>query len=202
MMSAMSAAEKFKLTPAEYLERERAAEFRSEYVDGEVFAMAGATLNHNLIAMNFGSELRNAFKDRPSVVLGADMKVRVDSANACFYPDLSGRGGPLEFFDDRTDIYRNPEFVIEVLSDSTEIWDRSGKFHRYQTLPSLREYVLVSQNAVAVDVFRRHEAGWLYHSLQTLEDILRLDSVECDVPLAEIYRKVAFESGDGIARRG
>lgn len=189
----MSAAEELKLTPAQYLEQERAADFKSEFVDGEVFAMSGASVNHNRIAMNVGAEIRNAFKDRPCVVLGSDMKVWMESANTFAYPDLSGRCGSLEFYDERKDIYRNPEFVIEILSDSTETYDRGDKFYRYQTVESLREYVLISQNSVAVDVYRRHEAGWLYNSIRDLNGALRLDSVECEIPLSEIYRGVDFE---------
>ena len=186
----MSAAEKLKISPVEYLERERLAGEKSEFVDGEVFAMAGASYEHNVIAMNLGREISGSLLDRPCVVLGSEMKVWMASANTFAYPDLSGRCGPLDFFDSRRDVYTNPSFIIEILSDSTEIYDRSGKFHRYQTLPSLCEYVLVSQNAVAVDVYRRHEAGWLYQSHQRLEDTLKLDSVDCMLELSEIYRGV------------
>ena len=193
ILEVMSAAEELKLTPDNYLEQERAAEFKSEFVDGEIYAMSGATLNHNRIAMNAGRELGNAFKDRPCLVLGSDMKVWMESVNTFAYPDLSGRCGPLDFYDDRKDIYRNPEFIIEILSDSTETYDRGDKFYRYQTLESLREYVLISQNSVAVDVFRRHEAGWLYHSIRDLNGVVRLDSIDCEIPLSEIYRGVEFE---------
>lgn len=186
----MSAAEKLKISPAEYLARERAALDKNEYVDGEIFAMAGASYEHNLIAGNLTGEIRAAFKDRPCVVLGSDMKVWMAAANTFAYPDLSGLCGRPEFHDERRDVYTNPAFIIEILSESTETYDRGGKFHRYQTLPSLQEYVLVSQHTVAVDVYRRHEAGWLYQSLQSLGDTLRLDSVDAASPLAEIYRGV------------
>lgn len=112
------------------------------------------------------------------------------SANTFAYPDLSGLCGQPAFYDERRDVYSNPTFIIEILSESTETYDRGGKFHRYQTLPSLREYVLISQSSVAVDVYRRHEAGWLYQSLQSLGDSLRLDSVSSATPLSEIYRGV------------
>lgn len=193
----MSAAEQLKISPGDYLERERAAETKSEYVDGEIFAMAGATYRHNLIAINLQAELRNALKDRPCVVLGSDMKVWIESANTFAYPDVSGRCGPLDFFDSRQDVYSNPEFIVEILSDSTETYDRGGKFHRYQTLPTLREYVFVSQNLVAVDVYQRHEAGWLYHTLQRSGEVLRLESVQADIPLSEIYRDVEFPPPGG-----
>jgi Uma2 family endonuclease len=174
----------------EYLERERVAVEKSEYVDGEVYGMAGASIEHNLIGMNLGREISSALKDRPCLVLGSEMKVWMAAANTFAYPDLSGLCGRPEFHDERRDVYTNPAFIIEILSDSTETYDRGGKFHRYQTLPSLREYVLVSQHTIAVDVYRRHEAGWLYQSLQSLDDTLRLDSVDAAPPLAEIYRGV------------
>ena len=174
----------------EYLERERVAVEKSEYVDGEVYGMAGTSIEHNLIAMNLGREISSALKDRPCLVLGSEMKVWMAAANTFAYPDLSGLCGRPEFHDERRDVYTNPAFIIEILSDSTETYDRGGKFHRYQTLPSLREYVLVSQHTIAVDVYRRHEAGWLYQSLQSLDDTLRLDSVDAAPPLAEIYRGV------------
>jgi Uma2 family endonuclease len=186
----MSAAEKLKLTPAAYLERERAAPERSEYVDGEVFAMAGGTFKHSLIAANLIREISERLKDRPCVVLGSDMKVWIEAANTFAYPDLSGRCGPLDFYDERQDVYANPEFIVEILSPGTESYDRGGKFLRYQTLASLREYVLVSQETATVEIYRRHEAGWLYESMQNLNAVLRLDSVDCSVPLAEIYRGV------------
>ena len=198
----MSAAEQLKMTPEEYLEMERAAETKSEYadgevrkweyVDGEVFAMAGATVQHTRIARNLSAELHAAMKDRPCEVLGLEAKVWLEVANTFAYPDVSGRCGPFDFYDDRQDIYTNPQFIIEILSDSTEAYDRGDKFTRYQTLPSLEEYVLVSQRSVSVEIFRRHEAGWLYNGYRELTDELHLASVDCRVPLAEIYRDVEF----------
>jgi Uma2 family endonuclease len=189
----MSALRKPWLSPLEYLALERVAETRSEYLDGEIFAMAGGTLGHNLIAANSLREIGNAMKDRPCIAVGSDMKVRIEAANTFVYPDVSGLCGPIQIYDDGKDAYSNPSFIIEVLSDSTETYDRGGKFHRYQTLPSLREYILISQTSMAVDVFRRQGAEWLYHSLQQPGDLLRIDSVGCVIPLAEIYRGVEFD---------
>ena len=185
-------------SPQEYLALERAAETRSEYVDGEIFAMAGGTLRQGVIALNTAGEIRSALKDRPCLALGSDMKVWIEAANTFVYPDVSGLCGPLETYDGVKDAYKNPSFIIEVLSDSTETYDRGGKFHRYQTLPSLREYILISQRSIAVDVFRRHGGEWLYHSLQQPSDLLKIDSVGCSIPLAEIYRNVDFE-GEAVA---
>ena len=188
----MSAAEKLHYTPVEYLEIERAADNRSEYVDGEVFAMAGGTINHGVIASNLLREIGNVLGERPCLAVGSDVKVWIGAANTFTYPDVSGLCGPVDYYDQARDVYTNPSFIVEVLSDSTETYDRGGKFRRYQTLPSLREYVLVSQNEMAVEIFRRHEAGWLYSAIQSPEAMLKLDSVDCEIPIAEIYRNVEF----------
>jgi len=194
----MSALRKPWFSPQEYLALERAAETRSEYVDGEIFAMAGGTLRHALIAANSVREIGNGLKDRPCLAVGSDMKVWIESANTFAYPDVSGLCGPVEPYDGLKDAYTNPSFIIEVLSDSTELYDRTGKFHRYQTLSSVREYILIAQASMAVDVFRRQGAEWLYHSLHQPGDLLKIDSVECAIPLAEVYRNVDFE-GEAVA---
>lgn len=179
-------------TPAEYLAAERVADFKSEYVRGEIFAMSGAVLNHNRIAMNLSREISNQFKDRPCEIVGSAMKVRVEAADCFFYPDLSGLCGEFEFHDERRDIYTNPQFIIEILSDSTESYDRGGKFSDYQTLPSLREYVLVSQKSEAVETFRKQDDHWIYRLHRGPGSSLKLESVDCEIPFAEVYRNVVF----------
>jgi len=188
----MSVAGKRFATGEEYLAWEREAEFKSEYLRGEIYAMSGAALNHNIIASNLNGELRGQLKDRPCQVLGSDMKVQVDTADAYFYPDISGLCGEFEFHDDRQDTYKNPQFVIEILSDSTESYDRGKKFFNYQMLPSLKEYVLVSQKMVAVEVYRKDGDRWIYQLLRSDDASLKLESVGCEVPIAEIYRNVKF----------
>ena len=192
----MTALEKPFLTPEAYLEAERAAEFKSEYADGEVFAMAGATFEHNQISANAVREIGIAMKDRPCNVVGPDMKIWLEVASRFVYPDVSGLCGPLDFHDNQRDTYTNPQFIIEVLSDSTEAYDRGDKFFHYQTLPSLREYVLISQRAVAVEVFRKQGDDWIYRLYQSLDDVLKLDSVDCTISLREIYRNVEFPARD------
>ena len=188
----MSVAAKRSPTGEEYLAWEREAEFKSEYLRGEIYAMSGAALNHNIIASNLNGELRGQLKDRPCQVLGSDMKVQVDTADAYFYPDISGLCGEFEFHDDRQDTYKNPQFVIEILSDSTESYDRGKKFFNYQVLPSLKEYVLVSQKMVAVEVYRKDGDRWIYQLLKDEGASLKLESVGCEVPIGEIYRNVKF----------
>lgn len=188
----MSVAVKRFPTGEEYLAWEREAECKSEYLRGEIYAMSGAALNHNIIASNLNGELRGQLKDRPCQVLGSDMRVQVDAADAYFYPDISGLCGEFEFHDDRQDTYKNPQFVIEILSDSTEAYDKGKKFFSYQMLPSLREYVLVSQKMVAVEIYRKDGDSWNYRLLKGDEAVLELESVGCEVPVREIYRNVKF----------
>jgi len=139
-------------TGEEYLAWERETEFKSEYLRGQIYAMSGAALNQNIIASNLNRYIGNRLDGRPCLVLGSDMRVQVDTADAYFYPDVSGLCGEFEFHDDRQDTYKNPQFIIEILSDITESYDRGKKFFNYQMLPSLNEYVLVSQKMAAVEV--------------------------------------------------
>jgi Uma2 family endonuclease len=188
----MSAAEKRFPTGEQYLAWEREADFKSEYLAGEIYAMSGAALNHNIIATNLTREISNHLKGRPCQVLGSDMRVQVEAADAYFYPDLSGLCGGFDFHDDRRDTYKNPHFVIEILSDSTESYDRGKKFFHYQSLPSLKEYVLVSQGEVAVEIYRKDGDRWIYQLITVEGAALKLESVDCEVPLSEIYRNVTF----------
>lgn len=165
---------------------------KSEFIAGRIFAMAGAGVWHNIISSNLAAEIGNQMKNRPCLVLAGAMKVRVDAADAYFYPDLSGRCGEIELHNGRDDTYRNPQFVIEILSDSTESYDRGKKFHCYQTLPSLKEYVLVWQAEAVVEVFRKDGDRWIYQLITGEGTALTLESVGCEVPLSEIYRKVTF----------
>lgn len=159
---------------------------------GLIYAMSGAGLNHNIIASNLTIEIGTELKGKPCQVLGSDMKVRVNEADAYFYPDLSGLCGEFEFHDERQDVYRNPQFIIEILSDSTESYDRGKKFFSYQMLPSLKEFVLISQKMMAVEVYRKDDDRWIYQLVRGDHESLRLESVGCEVPLAGIYRNVRF----------
>jgi len=176
----------------DWLEGERAAlEERSEYLDGEVFAMAGASLEHNLIVMNIGSELRAQMKGRLCRVYANDMKVLIRSANAGKYPDLVAHCGEPELLDGHRDVLLNPGLIVEVLSDSTEAYDRGDKFALYRHIPSLREYLLVSQDRVRVEYYRHGRDGqWTLTDYRGLEDQVPLESLDCTLALAEIYDKV------------
>lgn len=149
----MSLQPKPHLSFEEWLEGERASlEGRSEYVGGEVFAMTGASAEHNTMVMNIGRELSTQFKGRPCQVYANAMKVLIRSANAGKYPDLVAFCGEPELLDGRRDVLLNPSLTVEVLSDSTEAYDRGAKFALYRQIPSLREYLLVSQGRVLVEL--------------------------------------------------
>ncbi len=197
----MSVAEKRFPTGEEYLDWERDADFKSEFLRGEIYVMSGAALNHNIIASNLIAGLHGELAGRPCMVLGSDMRVQVESADAYFYPDLSGLCGEFEFHDERQDTYKNPQFVIEILSDSTESYDRGKKFFSYQMLPSLREYVLISQKMVAVEVYRKDGDRWIYRLLKEDDAVLHLESVDCEIPIGEIYRNVKFPINDEVPVR-
>ena len=136
----------------DWLAAERAApEGRSEYADGEIFAMSGGSERHNLIATNIVRELGNQFKGRPCYVYASDMKVRIASAKVGAYPDVMAICGERQFYDERRDMVVNPTLIVEVLSDSTEAYDRGDKFAHYRSLPSLKSYLLISQNRVGAE---------------------------------------------------
>lgn len=189
----MSVAEKRKLTPADYLAVERQAGTKSEYLDGEVFAMAGGTHRHSLIGSNALVALATRLKGRSCQALNSDMRVLVRATGLYAYPDVSVACGRLEFDDDRQDTLLNPQLIVEVLSETTAAWDRGRKFWHYRQLASLSDYVLVSQDAVLVEHFARQSDGsWLLRAYDQAGQSLKVDSLGVQVPLAEIYAGVSF----------
>jgi len=187
-----------KLTASfdDWLDGERAAlEQRSEYVAGEVFAMTGVSAEHNGIVANIVRELGNQFKGRPCQVYANDMKVHIRSADAGKYPDLVAFCDAPEFYDGRRDVLLNPTLIVEVLSDSTEAYDRGDKFSLYRQILSLREYLLVFQHRVHVELFHREDGNrWTLTEFKLLEDHIFLDSVECNLALSEMYDKLELGS--------
>lgn len=190
----MSLQPKARVSFEDWLKGERADhEGRSEYVDGDVFAMTGASSEHNTIVMNIGSELHTQMKGRPCHVYANDMKVLVRSANAGKYPDLVAFCGEQELLDGRRDVLLNPSLIVEVLSDSTEAYDRGEKFALYRRIPSLRDYLLVSQSRILVELFTRGEDGrWTLSDYSTLTAQVPLASVGCTLALAAVFDKVDF----------
>jgi Uma2 family endonuclease len=182
----------------DYLAAERECrDQRHEYFDGEVFAMTGASWEHNLITSNLTRELSLALKRRPCFVLSNDMRVRVERANAGTYPDVAVLCEAPSFHDERRDTVTNPTLIVEVLSPSSEGYDRGGKFAAYRQLASLCQYVLVAQDRIAVDVLTREtDQRWVLSAYDTLDQTLVLDAIGCEVPLTEIYAKVELDRGD------
>lgn len=178
------------LTPEEYLALERRAEQKSEYVDGAVFAMSGASLRHNTIVANVIVELGRQLRGRDCRVLASDMKVRVPDSRRFFYPDVSVVCGEPQFHDERSDVLLNPTLIVEVLSESTAAFDRGDKFQAYQQLESLKEYLLISQDKKVVEQYVRQTRDvWSYTATVGLESSLSLPSIECTLSLGATYDK-------------
>jgi Uma2 family endonuclease len=185
-----SAAVKTRFTPEQYLALERKAAFKSEYVDGCIRAMAGASRAHNLIAVNLSREISSQLKDRPCETYAGDMRVRTGPSGLYTYPDVVVVCGEPRFEDDELDTLLNPTMIVEVLSPSTEADDRGHKFASYRRLTSLQEYVLVAQDRRSVERYTRQDDAWLLTDLNGPEDMLRLASIHVDIALSEIYAKV------------
>jgi Uma2 family endonuclease len=179
------------LTPEQYLEIERQAERKSEYYNGEMFAMAGAKEAHNLLVMNFGAGLHRQFRSRNCRVYQSEMRVRVSATGLYTYPDVVAVCDERRFLDDQRDTLLNPGLLVEVLSPSTEAYDRGRKFEQYKTLESLREYLLVASDRMHVDLYTRQADGrWLLISADKPEDCMSLESVDAQLTLADLYENV------------
>jgi Uma2 family endonuclease len=193
----MSAQPQPRLTAEQYLAAERSAEFKHEYYDGQMYARPGGSFQHCLIVGNMIAELHAMLKKRPCDVGSSDLRLHVSPDGLYTYADVLVICGDPRFADDRRDTLLNPALIIEVLSSSTEAYDRGFKSAQYRTVESLEEYALVSQAEPRVEVFRRQHGGhWLLSEAVGLEAVCHFESLDCAVPLAEIYAKVTF-SPDG-----
>ncbi len=187
----MSARHVPDITPEAYLAAERASEVRSEYVNGEIFAMSGGSRNHSFLISRFAHELETALDDRPCQVAVSNLRLQVAPEGAYLYPDVM-----VICEDDATeirDMVTNPVLVVEVLSPSTERWDRVGKFTQYRRVNGLREYVLVSQDEMLVEWYtRRDNDDWVYRQASGHDAICHLEQLAVDIPLASLYSKITF----------
>ncbi|MGD9973076.1 MAG: Uma2 family endonuclease [Desulfatirhabdiaceae bacterium] len=189
-------AEKPVLTREDYLEMEAAAEYKSEYYGGEVFAMTGGTIHHSQIIANLIRRVGETLDETDCRLFESNMKLEVASENAFMYPDVMVVCGPVVPAGNTTHAITNPMVIIEVLSPSTESFDRGKKFTYYQTVKSLREYILVSQEEPQVETFFRQDAShWLYTVAKGLDAVIPIQSLERELKLSDIYLKVDWDQG-------
>jgi Uma2 family endonuclease len=191
MEQRMSSQTQQHYTPEEYLALERQAQCKSEYYAGEIFAMAGTSRWHNLIVTNVLRELSLQLKGRPCTTYPSDMRVKVSPTGLYTYPDVTVVCGEAQFEDNQQDTLLNPTLIVEVLSESTEAYDRGGKFAHYRKLASLMEYVLITQTKPHIEHYvRQSDNRWLLAEADSLQDTLHLPSIDCHLALAEVYDKV------------
>jgi Uma2 family endonuclease len=179
------------ITPEEYLQLEAASDFKHEYIDGEVYAMAGATDTHVTIALNIAVLLRNHLRNSDCRVYISDMKVKIEAKNRFFYPDVMVT---CEIQARENSTYKQfPRLIIEVLSNSTEAFDRGDKFADYQLLPSLQEYVLINTKKARIECFRRTPEGlWLLQFYGLEDNQFELSSIEFTGKIDDVYEQVEF----------
>ena len=193
----MSTVPKRLLSPQEYLTLERQADVRSEYHRGGIFAMAGASWEHTLIKDNLAGEAGNQLKSGPCRVLTSDLRVKVNATGLYTYPDIVVCEEP-QFEDKVMDTLLNPRVVVEVLSDSTEKYDRGVKFAHYRRLPSVQEYVLVAQDRPLVERYvRQADDAWVLTAFSTMTQTFAFGTIPVQVALADIYRGVEFPESSG-----
>lgn len=182
-----------QLTPEQYLQNERVAEVRSEYVNGQVYAMAGASRSHNQLVFNLAGLLHAQLKGRDCEAFVSDMKLRSASTHSYFCPDLMATCDKPTFEDDDNAVLLNPTLIIEVLSDSTEAYDRGAKFSHYRHVDALQEYVLVAQDRYSVERYvRQNDGQWLLSEVTTPDGAIEFTSIQCTITLSELYDKVVF----------
>ncbi len=181
--------------PDEYLELERDARDRHEFLDGAIYAMAGESLSHSRVCTNLSGEARNKLKGKPCEALSPNMKVRTSNASLFSYPDLTIVCGEPIFHDTKKDVLTNPKVIFEVLSASTETYDRTTKFQRYRLgNETLSDYILVAQDRPFVEHFCKQPSGeWLYRSFSQISDVFKIESVDMDMSLSEIYDRIEFD---------
>lgn len=179
-------------TAEEYLRLERAADHKSEFVNGRIYAVSGASRRHNLIVGNVFAEVRAQLRGRPCEAYVNDMRVKVRQTGLYAYPDLVALCDEPLFEDQVLDTLLNPSVIVEVLSPSTEGYDRGEKFAHYRRLDSLREYVLISQDRARVEAYVRNGDSWTFTEMGDLESSLTLQALGCTIPLADVYDRVDF----------
>ncbi|MBD2301044.1 Uma2 family endonuclease [Nostoc sp. FACHB-190] len=181
-------------TPEEYLQLEEAAEYKSEYIDGQIIPMAGGTVNHARISLNLGSALNFAFRQQNYEVFVGDVRLWISQKRIYTYPDVMIIAGEPEFFNNRQDIITNPQVILEVLSKSTKNYDYEDKFAAYRTIPTLQEYLLIDQYRVHVEQFSKiGKKQWNLREYDEEDQAIAFASVPFEISLQDLYNKVNFE---------
>jgi len=179
------------VAPEAYLDMDRQAAVKSEYCNGQIIAFVGASKSHNLIVANLVAGLHRQLLHRPCNVYPSDMRVQINQTGMYAYPDMVVTCASEQFADERQDILLNPIVLIEVLSESTAAYDRGDKFEHYRRIPSLREYLLVSQEPYRVDHYtRQNGTQWLLSELYDPEFRMQINSIQCELVLKDIYAKI------------
>ncbi|TAH52803.1 MAG: Uma2 family endonuclease [Chloroflexota bacterium] len=188
----MAARPQESYSPDEYLAMEQESDIRHEYFDGHIVAMSGASINHNQIVGNAAGELRNALRGKSCRVFSTDLKVGFASRRFYLYPDVLVVCGKLDVEPKRDDTVRNPTLIIEVLSRSTQSFDKSEKFELYRSIPSMQEYVMIDQKRVYVEHYRKKGRFWVMETLSDLKESLELASLGVTITVAVLYEQVQF----------
>ena len=184
-------------TPADYLAMEETSEQRHEFLDGVIYDMAGASADHNAIALNVAATLRERLRAKPNAcrVFMVDMRLLVNANGLYTYPDVMAVCGPLEYAPGRNDTLTNAVLIAEVLSPATAAYDRGEKFILYQQLETLRDYLLIDQHRIRIEYYQRAEGRkWVLESYTQLTDVISLQSLGCEITPAQIYESVIFEA--------
>ena len=184
-----------RMTPEAYLAFERAQfDAKHEFLNGEIIAMAGASREHILIVANLTVALVTQLRGRPCDVYPNEMRVKIPATGLYTYPDIAALCHAPQYEDGVSDTLLNPTIIIEVLSPSTEAYDRGAKFAHYRSIDALQLYLLVAQDKPQIEIFRRQENGdWLLTVIEGLDGRVRLDAIDCELALAEVYERV-FEA--------
>lgn len=186
-----------RMTEAEYLAFERESDVKHEFVDGKVYAMSGGSARHSFITVNTSTAFNTQLANTDCRVASPDLRLKVQSKVAHRYPDVMVICGDLDYVDNRNDTIQNPIVIVEVLSPSTELIDRNQKLQEYRALPTLQEYILISQHEAKIErYFRQTADDWLYTSVIGLDNQLALVSIDCTLKLSQIYQKITLDAED------
>ncbi len=182
-----------RLSVQQYLDIERAAEFRSEYIDGQIYAMAGGGRNHALIAMEIGASLNRQLRGKPCAAAGSNLRLYSKQEKTLTYPDIVVFCEPAQFLDGDRDTLTDATVIVEVLSKSTQDYDRGDKFRTYRTLPSFVEYLLLAQNEIRAEHHVRQPDGtWVFRESKAPDTQIYLAAIGCTLTLGELYERVEF----------